>query len=162
MPATNPTFRMISPAFYFPFQPPYSVHAMLLFAALWTVACQAPLSVRFSTERYWSGLLPGEFPGQAVRPESFLSPALTGGFFTTRGPYCICAFFFKKFAPCSLQMFQMGYSLHINILIILYVNNATSFDIIYCTFFFFFIERTYYFSFQFWHLAWELEETGGN
>ena len=27
-----------------------------LFAMLWTVACQAPLSVGFSRQKYWSGL----------------------------------------------------------------------------------------------------------
>ena len=34
------------------------------FATLWTVACQAPLSMGFSMQEYWSGLLfppPGDF-----------------------------------------------------------------------------------------------------
>ena len=38
-----------------------------LSAALWTVACQAPLSMGFSGEEYWSGLPcppPGDLPGQ--------------------------------------------------------------------------------------------------
>ena len=54
-----------------------------LFATLWTAACQAPLSVGFSRQEYWSGL-PGPPPG--VLPDSGIeptSPALTGGFFTT-------------------------------------------------------------------------------
>ena len=33
-----------------------------LFAALWTVACQAPLSIEFSRQEYWSGL-PFPSPG---------------------------------------------------------------------------------------------------
>ena len=57
-----------------------------LFATLWTVACQAPLSMRFSRQEYWSGLpCP---PSEAVRdpeikPMSLTFPALTGSFFTT-------------------------------------------------------------------------------
>ena len=38
--------------------------------------------MRFSTQRYWSGLLP-DLPEPGGRPESLLSPVLTGGFFTT-------------------------------------------------------------------------------
>ena len=50
-----------------------------------TVACQAPLSMRFSRQEYWSGLLyspPGDLPDPAIEPVSLLSPALAGGFFT--------------------------------------------------------------------------------
>ena len=32
-------------------------HHGQLFATLWTVACQAPLSMGFSRQKYWSGLL---------------------------------------------------------------------------------------------------------
>ena len=55
-------------------------------ATLWTVACQAPLSVGFSRQEYWSGLPcppSGHFPHPGVEPSSLLSPALPGGFFTT-------------------------------------------------------------------------------
>ena len=57
-----------------------------LFATLWTVAGQAPLSVGFSMQVYWSGLpwpLPGDFPNQRTEPTSLTSPALAGRFFTT-------------------------------------------------------------------------------
>ena len=40
-----------------------------LLATLWTVALQAPLSVGFSRQEYWSGLPcppPGAFPAQAL------------------------------------------------------------------------------------------------
>ena len=40
-----------------------------LFATPWTVACQAPLSMEFSRQEYWSGLpcpSPGIFPTQGL------------------------------------------------------------------------------------------------
>ena len=52
-----------------------------LFANLWTVACQAPLSIGFSRQEYWSGLpfsSPGDLPDPGIEPAS---PASTGGFF---------------------------------------------------------------------------------
>ena len=42
-----------------------------LFAAPWTVACQAPLSIEFSQQEYWSGLpfpSPGDFPDVGWNP----------------------------------------------------------------------------------------------
>ena len=54
---------------------------------LWTVACQAPLSMRFSRQEHWSGLLfpsPGDLPDPGTKPMSLMSPALAGRFFTTR------------------------------------------------------------------------------
>ena len=55
-------------------------------ATLWTLAHQAPLSVEFSRQEYWSGLpcpLPGDLPNLGVEPVSLTSSALAGGFFTT-------------------------------------------------------------------------------
>ena len=55
-----------------------------LFATLWTAACQAPLSIRFSRQEYWSGLPcppPEIFLTQGLNPP-FMSPALAGRFFT--------------------------------------------------------------------------------
>ena len=57
-----------------------------LFATLWTIACQAPLSVEFSRQEYWSGLPcppPGDLLNPEIEPESLMSPALANGFFTT-------------------------------------------------------------------------------
>ena len=57
-----------------------------LFAMPWIVACQAPLSVGFSRQEYWSGFPyppPGDLPDPGIKPESLMSPALAGGFFTT-------------------------------------------------------------------------------
>ena len=53
------------------------------------VACQAPLSVGFSRQEYWSGLpcpSPGELPDPSIEHTSFTSPALAGRFFSTRVP----------------------------------------------------------------------------
>ena len=47
-----------------------------LFATPWTVAYQAPLSIEFSRQEYWSGLpfpSPGDLPDPAIKPGS---PAL--------------------------------------------------------------------------------------
>ena len=57
-----------------------------LFVTPWTVAHQAPLSMGFSRQEYWSGLpcpSPRDLPGPGVEPKSVKSPALAGGFFTT-------------------------------------------------------------------------------
>ena len=58
-----------------------------LFATLWTVAHETPLSMGFSREEYWNGLpfpSPGDLPDAGIEPISLLSPALAGGIFTTR------------------------------------------------------------------------------
>ena len=49
-----------------------------LFATPWTVALQAPLSMGFSRQEYWSGLPfppPGALPNPRTEPESLMSPA---------------------------------------------------------------------------------------
>ena len=57
-----------------------------LFATPWIVAHQAPLSMGFSRQGYWSGLPcppPGDLPDQGIEPGALKSPALTGEFFPT-------------------------------------------------------------------------------
>ena len=57
-----------------------------LFSTLWTIACQDPLSMGFSRQEYWTGLLCpllGDLPGPGIELESLMSPVLAGGFFTT-------------------------------------------------------------------------------
>ena len=52
----------------------------------WTVTCQAPLSMEFSRQEYWSGLpFPpsGDLPDPEIKPKS---PALQVDFFTTESP----------------------------------------------------------------------------
>ena len=61
-----------------------------LFVTPWTVACQDPLSMKFSRQEYWSGLsFPtlGDFSNPWIELTSLLdSPELAGGFFTTTPP----------------------------------------------------------------------------
>ena len=57
-----------------------------LCATLGTVARQAPLSMGFSRQEYWSGLPcppPGELPDPGVELVSLVSPILAGGVFIT-------------------------------------------------------------------------------
>ena len=52
----------------------------------WTVARQAPLSMEFSRQEYWSALPcppPGDLPDLVMEPTSLMSPELAGRFFTT-------------------------------------------------------------------------------
>ena len=62
------------------------LNGVWLFATPWTVAYQAPLSMGFSRQEYWSGL-PFPPPGDLLDPKiEPVSPALAGGFFTTELP----------------------------------------------------------------------------
>ena len=50
-----------------------------LFVTLWAIAFQAPQSMEFSRQGYWSGLPcppPGDLPNPGIEPESPASPAL--------------------------------------------------------------------------------------
>ena len=61
-----------------------------LFATLWTVACQAPLSMGFSRQEYWSGLprlLPGDRPNPRIEPMSHYVSCIAGVFFITSGTW---------------------------------------------------------------------------
>ena len=65
-----------------------SLRHLRLFAIPWTVAHQA-LSMEFSGQEYWSKLPfspPGDIPDPWIQPESPVSPALAGRFFTTEPP----------------------------------------------------------------------------
>ena len=58
-----------------------SLSCFRLFMTPWTVARQAPLSLGFSSQEYWSGLpfpSPGDLPDPGNEP---MSLALAGGFF---------------------------------------------------------------------------------
>ena len=57
------------------------LQSCLLFATLWTVAHQAPLSMEFSSEEHWSGLpFPslGDLPDPGIKLASPVAPALQG------------------------------------------------------------------------------------
>ena len=69
---------------------PSQLSRVRLFATLWTVAHQAPLSMGFSRQEYCSGLLcppPEDLPNPGVKPASLMSPALAGGFFSTHATW---------------------------------------------------------------------------
>ena len=64
-----------------------------IFVTTWTVAYQAPQSVEFSRQEYWSGLSfpsPGDLPNPGIEPES---PALQADALPSEPPgkpiYCI-------------------------------------------------------------------------
>ena len=62
---------------------PYLLSRVRLFATLWTVAHQAPLSMGFSRQEYGSGLSfpsPGDLPNPGIKPTS-VPPALASRFF---------------------------------------------------------------------------------
>ena len=62
-----------------------SVTQVFLFVTPGTVAHQAPLSMEFSRQEYWSGfhfLLQGIFPAQGSNSHLCVS-CIAGGFFTT-------------------------------------------------------------------------------
>ena len=53
-----------------------SLSHVRLFVTPWTIACQAPLSMAFSNQEYWSGLpfpSPEDLPSPGIKPGS---PAL--------------------------------------------------------------------------------------
>ena len=65
------------------------VHALShvqLFVNPWTIARQAPLSMEYSRQEYWTGLpfpTPGNLPDPGIKPES---PALAGRFYAPEPP----------------------------------------------------------------------------
>ena len=57
---------------------------------LWALAPQASPSMGVFRKENWSGLLcppPGDLPRPGIKPASLKSPALAGGFFTTRATW---------------------------------------------------------------------------
>ena len=59
------------------------------FVTLWTVVSQAPLSMGFPRQEYWSGLpfpSPEDLPDPGIGPRSIASLLIAGGFFTNEPP----------------------------------------------------------------------------
>ena len=68
-----------------------------LFATLWTLARQAPLSTGILQAECWSGLPwppPGDLPNPGTEPASLMSPTLAGRFFTTSASWEAVSFLF--------------------------------------------------------------------
>ena len=82
-----------------------------LFATLWAVAHQAPLSMGFPKQKYWSGLPcpPADLPESGSEPESLKSPALAGRFLTTSAPWEAPSFLIP-FAFCTKQAYTTHHS----------------------------------------------------
>ena len=74
-----------------------------LFATLWMVTCQAPRSMGFSRQKYWSGLLcptPGDLPDPGVEGTSPVSPALQVDSLPTEPPGQPSLFLLQNFCSC--------------------------------------------------------------
>ena len=57
-----------------------------IFVTPWTIARQAPLSIEFPRQKYWSRLsfaAPGDLPDPGIKLASLVSPELADTFFTT-------------------------------------------------------------------------------
>ena len=68
-----------------------------------TVVHQAPLSMEFSRQEYWSGLPsspPGDLPNPGIKPESLVSPALPGRFLPREPPGKPSYGTIKYLVPC--------------------------------------------------------------
>ena len=66
-----------------------SVVSDVFFVTPWTVARQAPLSMEFSGQEYWSGFpfpTPGDLPDPGIGPAHLASLALVGRLCTTEPP----------------------------------------------------------------------------
>ena len=73
----------------------------------WSVACQAPLSMGFSKQEYWSGfpcLLPGDRPNPGTEPASLMSHASTGRCFTSSATLVTWPIF-----SCMLSTFSVKF-----------------------------------------------------
>ena len=83
-----------------------------LCVTVWTVAHQAPLSMGFSRQEYWSGQQcpsPGDLPDRGIEPMSLMSPELADRFFTTSATWeaQIC----KEIYNCKCPFASFGISL---------------------------------------------------
>ena len=80
-----------------------------LCATLWPVAHQAPLSMGFSRQEYWSGLScppPGDLPDAGTELPSPVASAVTGGFFTTSTTWGSPEF------PCTKEQMSCAFRVH--------------------------------------------------
>ena len=90
-----------------------------LFATPWAITHQAPLSMEFSRQEYWSRLPflpPGDHPKPGIKLKSLASPELTGGFFTTsttwEALWCINKYILKEGTFICLFLYSHGVHTH--------------------------------------------------
>ena len=83
-----------------------------LFATPWTAVSQAPPSMGFSRQEYWSGLPclpPWDLPDPGIEPVSLASPALAGRFFTINTTWETSQSGVGQFTPgAQLSILQPG------------------------------------------------------
>ena len=75
-----------------------SLNPVPLLVTPWTVVCQAPPSMGFSRQEYWSGLPfppPGDLPDPGIKPRSAGGSCIAGRFFTAEPPGCQLTFRFS-------------------------------------------------------------------
>ena len=87
-----------------------------LFVTPWNVAHQAPLSMEFCRQKYWSGLplsIPGHLPDPGLKP---ISPVLAGGFFTTVPPGKLdkMEYSLLKLGLCCTPIIHIVHQRHVN------------------------------------------------
>ena len=66
-----------------------SLSRVRLFATPWTVACQAPPTMGFSRQGYWSALpfpSPGDLPNPGIQLATLVAPALKADSLPTEPP----------------------------------------------------------------------------
>ena len=84
---TTNTWSSSTSSTLFPYQIDSAATVLIhikLFITPWTIVCQAPLSMEFSREEYWSGLpfsAPRDLPDPGIQPTFLVSLALAGRFF---------------------------------------------------------------------------------
>ena len=85
-----------------------------LFATLWSVAGQEPLSMGFSRQEHCSGLPcppPGGLPDPGIKTSFLTSPALAGGFFVCVLSHFSCVRLFETLWTIAHQApLSMGFS----------------------------------------------------
>ena len=82
----------------------YLLSRVRLFVTPWTVAHQAPLSMEFSRQEYWSGLpflSPGDLPNPGIRP---WSPVLQGDSLPSEPPGKPSSVLLMHFSLISAQL----------------------------------------------------------
>ena len=88
---------------------PDIVSCVWLFATPWTIAHQAPMSMGFSRQEYWSGLPccpPGDLPGLGTEPTSLTFVVLAGRFFATSATWEAHLQYITRYGSLSLNLFS--------------------------------------------------------
>ena len=84
------------------------------------IAFQAPLSMEFSRQEYWSGLPclpPGDLPDSGIKSLSSMSSALAGGFFTTSATWeipfsiLVCSYLIEIPSRASLGLWVFHFKI---------------------------------------------------